>query len=183
MAESRSASRCSPKGAVTVERSAETRVFRWRNGTYACSAKSNRRERLDSRWELVETRTVVGRYVGYVEWDSGFDKSGEPYGTVHSFDARTGRTLVNASAYRLQQPTAEGRIADFAMLQDGTVIWLAKNVRLGGQPWELYISPRRGEDLIDSSPGIEPGSVAASRRFVYWTRDNVPQRVPIVNHE
>lgn len=167
---------CAKSRSVTMAVNAQVRVYRLTDSVFACYRKTGRTTFLDHtrRDELQEFTSVrvAGRFVGF---DSGFgcDRHyGDCAGYVKVVDARSGK---RKHSFATQDSRLEGEprsqvpeLSDFALRPNGSAaLIIGPTEALDLEVWKL---DAEGNTRLDRGPDVERGSLAISRRWVYWRR-------------
>ena len=182
------ATRCRPSGATVLARSASVLVTKRRDAvTQVCYLPTRGVTRLDRKPKPFEgdpSNAIIGavndRYVAYSWATSGRDGG---YVLLRLLDARRGRVVTAAPIYTdsdLLASNLGGLLPDVALAADGAVAWLS-TLPPPDATLELRFA-RRGaasSTLIASSSALEVGSVALSRRYVYWRQGGVTGAFPV----
>lgn len=171
-AQAAASKRCYPRGSDGIATSTRVRVFvvtdpeyEARYVFYACALRSGRRFELGDGY--TDTNISFGlRGVRISGLTVGFQAfgcvSGPTCGSyVATLDLRTGR--------RLQSPNeGERQLTDLVVSRDGAAAWIDRATQAG--PARVRRLDAQGTTTLDSSPGVEPGSLALARdNRIYWT--------------
>ena len=174
-----------PKGARTLKSSDLIKVYAMPGGAVkACWRPTGRSVTLDDGSLKLTVGDIRDRRVLYTVDDVEDDRSGGPYLFVRIMDVRRRRLTVDAVAWQLQSSTqGTGQMRDFLFAGRG-VAWLAMNRRFPEKPWQVYYAPAGATGtvqptLLGSAVSIEVGSLAAGRKFVYWTEGTTPARAAL----
>jgi hypothetical protein len=182
--EARGLSRCASAGSKTIVASEAARVYRKGTTVYGCLYSVGRKFRLGTAEDLltdvayVSPIRLAGRFVAYSQGQSGRDGYSADLSVR---DLRTGRIVRDwqggGPGGRFGTEESYG-VSDVVLKRNGSVAWLNDRSRLGDRShmFYLYKSDADGDlVLLDSGPGIEPGSLAlSSGSRVYWTHNGVP---------
>jgi hypothetical protein len=186
------ADRCRPPGSKVLKRSAAVLVVERRDATrQACYLPTRRVTRLDrpAQDPMVPSvgarvREISGRFVGYV-WVR-FDRSGTVV-RVKVVDARAGKVVTDVSAYTGSTDFHDQtgfEVTDFVLGANGDAAWAARRPpRFATSEVRRAARGARRAERVASSPGIEPGSVAMNRRFVYWRDAGVAISAPAIGSD
>ncbi len=164
----RPAKPCAVRGAATVAKSLQARIYERGGDEHAlvgCDRLSGRRTVL-ARWFNCECSIadepapqvwLARRHVAVNRYFCPPDAS-PCSGSLGVFDLGTGRVRLSADT---------GALIDLVIKPNGSVAFV-----LGAQ---LIRIDSRGRALLDEGPGIDSGSLAVNRTRLYWLHDNVPQ--------
>lgn len=169
-----SRSRCLDAGQSTVAANSKVRIFRSRNGTFACRLPSGKPVPLGDQDQYpdiaaVRNARVSGVYVAYEVRASG--RSGLS-SSVNVRNVATRRQAVMLPSTTRAEGAAVpryGAVSDLEVTGTGAVAWIVTNAQ---GILELRKSDHAGASVV-SSGAIDPDSLAASGQTIYWTQDGV----------
>lgn len=149
-------------------------VTRW----FGCRYRTNRRFRLAIVGEpgIFETRVTQARLAG--PFAAVADQYSEPAGSddhasITVRDLRTGRRAFTTS---ILPDNTSVLITDLVLAPGGRLAWIEQLTQFGSGPgmtktsYEVHAVGASGDQLLDSGPNIQPGSLARAGKIVYWIR-------------
>jgi hypothetical protein len=182
------AKRCRPQRAVTLARTATVLVVRRRDGaTQVCYLPRRRVTAISTADDAegfydvdADVWDARGRYVSYSQWEWYKDVIVR----VRVLDARSGFLVVDNYTFdgSIEPGPTTWTASDHALLANGTVAWIEGEMPASDLREVRYTRPRDegGGPFIGRSPTIEPGSLALSNRYVYWTQDGAPRSLRLM---
>ncbi|HEY8582653.1 MAG TPA: hypothetical protein VIL49_06890 [Capillimicrobium sp.] len=114
----------------------------------------------------VLAKRLAGRHVGFVSAAS--DRFGGQAVFVSRIDTRTGARVVIPVGPGPGEPGPLTGVASFAMTAQGAMAWavaVASPTR-----HVVFVARADGSEAVDRGPEVDPASLAAAGRTVYWTR-------------
>ncbi|MEJ7891454.1 MAG: hypothetical protein WKF94_02305 [Solirubrobacteraceae bacterium] len=128
---------------------------------------------------IKQVDAIAGRFVAYRFTDPNFTSDRALFTSVIVLNARSGRRVIDATAFegQFEEGTAP-TVSPLRLIANGTVAWAARDAEDPTRAWAVNIAyPDNRDELevLDTSPQIDPESVALIPGFVYWTEDGAPQ--------
>jgi hypothetical protein len=161
---------CRTRG-TTVDANPRVRVFYLASpGSrryYGCDVRRRRARFIDEigLGDGIQRRmALVGQHLAYESITCS--REGRCSGKVYRDDLLTGRLAVVADLQKDAPPAT-----DLAMTTALAVYW----IRRTAVGYDVVRADIDGVGMLDSGPGVEPGSLVASKRRVYWTHDGQPR--------
>lgn len=175
---------CEDVGSETVLRSDKVWVYRTdtrRPGYRACFVPTGLTTRLSRVAGRKQVDAIAGRFLAYRFTDFYESSQGGGFFTaVIVLDVRSGRRVIEASAFEGQfEENDPPSVSPIRLNADGSVAWAARDADDRTRSWMVNVASPSDDpealEVLDTSPLIDPDSVALVPGFVYWTRDGAPQ--------
>lgn len=172
--------RCETARTTTLARNAQVRVYRLRaNRVFACHLRSRRANFLGfsgqddaSDVQSLQELRLAGRYVAFGDQFGCERYYGDCGGSVKVIDVRTGKRkhLLTVEDLRLagEPPSQVPELWDLALQPNGSAALIIGPTE--ARELEVWKLDSQGNVRLDHGPDVERGSLAASRRWVYWRR-------------
>ncbi len=170
-----------PRGGKTILLSREARVYKHRGRTSLCITMSGRRIRLGdedpdrSFPSVIRVRSLrlSKRYLAYV-YESSREET-ERFIYSYSLRAPKRRSFVAEQREAERTQGAPSGVTDLEVSDRGALAWIVQNAYASPPRPEVHVADKAGARVLDSSPGIERGSLALARGRVYWSNGNTPR--------
>lgn len=164
---------CTARGDVTLNRNTTARIYEVEDddthSVYGCMYDTRKRRLLATYFscdcstgdEQPPTTWLTGRFAAVTK--SSCPPPGLPdpcVGSLRVVDVRTGKTIHAASSAP----------SELLLKRNGSIAYVIGN--------KVVAYDGDGVRTVDEGPGLEPDSLAANGRLLYWTRGGVARSAP-----
>jgi hypothetical protein len=182
---------CASPGSTTLVQTRSVRVYSKRGVKVACHMGSSRRTAFANSPRdcpnicFMKQLRTAGVMVAYDLGSTG--RKGTSY-NLRALNTRTGRFVRDLFQGESVDalPRLEETLAALQVRSNGSIVWIS-DVRVGGRSTPQTYEVRRADtgvergaiDLLDSSPDIDPNSLALDGANAHWTRAGEPRSAPV----